>query len=287
MVTVESLASQLSRLPLLDDQQLLTSIEELDRLESLVHAAKAIMIAEAERRDATARLQLCSTATFLTHGQVRTNRQAVALVREAVELDRFPLVAGALRRGEVSTDQARGILTGLAKLPAELSAVQSARAQTMMLQFAEQFGPDDLRRLSRAIWERLDPTGYELSEAARLEAEQCSAERNRRLSIVPDGMGSMILTGQLPVADGEELRVLVEAHAQSIWARCAEQPPGRQVPMTRAQTRADALMRIIRRAATAGEAPGTAGTVRGSACWPAWTHCGPGSARPGSSVGKG
>ncbi|OYN99398.1 hypothetical protein CGZ96_07100 [Enemella evansiae] len=156
----------------------------------------------------------CSTATFLrsTHG--RTGRQARALVREAMELDRFSTVFDAFAKGRVSVDQAQGILAGLEQLPADLPSAASDTAQTMMVEFADQFDPDDLRRMSRAIWERLDPDGFDSADAARLEAEQRSAEQHRCLSIVPDGCGSMIIAGSVPLADGEQLRVLVDAHAQ-------------------------------------------------------------------------
>lgn len=259
MASVEAVVPSLTRLPLVDDKEALATLEELDRLVSLAHAARARVIAEVERREAAERVHLCSTATFLrsTHG--RTGRQARALVREAMELDRFSTVFDAFAKGRVSVDQAQGILAGLKKLPADLPSAASDTAQTMMVEFADQFDPDDLRRMSRAIWERLDPDGFDSADAARLEAEQRSAEQHRCLSIVPDGCGSMIIAESVPLADGEQLRVLVDAHAQPIWARCAEQPPGRQVPMTRAQARADALLLIIRRATATADAPSHGG----------------------------
>ncbi|OYO17705.1 HNH endonuclease [Enemella evansiae] len=255
MAAVDAIVPGLTRLQLLTDQETLATVEDLDRLASLVHAARAEAIAEVERRDAPRHIHLCSTAAFLgrTHG--RTGRQARALVREAVELDRFATVAYACRQGRVSADQLRGILAGLQKLPDDLPTTACDRAQSMMVEFADQLGPDDLRKLSRVIWERLDPEGCETAEANRLEAEARAAQERRRLAIVPDGCGSMIIAGSVPLADGEELRALVDAHAQSIWARCAEQPKARQVPMTRAQARADALLLIVRRAATTADAP--------------------------------
>lgn len=104
-----------------------------------------------------------------------------------MELDRFSTVFDAFAKGRVSVDQAQGILAGLKKLPADLPSAASDTAQTMMVHFADQFDPDDLRRMSRAIWERLDPDGFDSADAARLEAEQRSAEQHRCLSIVPDG----------------------------------------------------------------------------------------------------
>ncbi|WP_179256165.1 HNH endonuclease signature motif containing protein [Enemella evansiae] len=255
MASVEAVVPSLTRLALLTDKEVLATVEELDRLESLVHTARAAAIAEAERREAAEHVHLCSTATFLTRMNARTNRQANALVREAMELRRFAIVSDACRSGRVSTDQLRGILAGLKKLPGDLPTTAGETAHLMMVDFAEQFGPDDLRRMSRAIWERLDPDGYDRAEADRLEAEARAAHANRRFSIAPDGCGSMIISGSVPLVDGEQLRALIDAHTQSIWCRHIEQPKGQQVPMTRAQVRADALIVIVRRATATGDAP--------------------------------
>ena len=259
MASVEAVVPALTRLALLTDQEALATVEELDRLESLVHAARAAAIAEVERREAAEHVHLCSTATFLSRTNARTNRQANALVREAMELRRFATVSAACRSGRVSTDQLRGILAGLKKLPDDLPTPAGQTAQVMMVEFADRFGPDDLRRMSRAIWERLDPDGYDHAEADRLAAEARAAQENRRLSILPDGCGSMIITGSVPLGDGDQLRALIDAHTQSIWCRNKEQPRGRQVPMTKAQVRADALILIVRRACAAGDAPSHGG----------------------------
>ncbi|OYO12432.1 hypothetical protein BI335_14605 [Enemella evansiae] len=74
MASVEAVVPSLTRLALLTDKEVLATVEELDRLVSLAHAARARVIAEVERREAAERVHLCSTATFLrsTHG--RTGR---------------------------------------------------------------------------------------------------------------------------------------------------------------------------------------------------------------------
>ena len=255
MAMVEELLPSAARLDLLDPQESPALLDDCDALVSLAHVLRARVIATVERRQAAEQEHLCSTATYLTKAHRHTGKQARQLVTEALELDRLPRLVDAAQEGLVSTEQARGILAGLKNIPCGLAPADSDRAQELMVGFAASHDPTDLRRLSRHLWEVIDPLGAEALEAERLEAEHKLAEQNRRLTLTPDGMGSVILSGRLPLADGAELTALLEAHAQSIWARSTEQPIGQQVPMTRAQARADALLVLARRALGAGDAP--------------------------------
>lgn len=255
MATIEALLPGADRIELLDPKQSLALLDECDALVSLAHALRARVIAAVERQQAAEQEHLCSTATYLTRNHRHTGKRASQLVTEAMGLGRFPRLEAAARDGYISAGQARGILAGLKDLPADLAPADTERAQDLMIGFAASHDPADLRRLSRHLWEVIDPLGAEAREADRLETEQRLAEQNRRLTLTPDGMGSIILTGKLPLAEGAELTAVLEAHAQSIWVRSSEQAPGQQIPMTRAQARADALLVIARRALAAGDAP--------------------------------
>lgn len=256
---VESILPGADRMELLDPQESLALLDDCDSLVSLAHALRAKAIAQVERQQAAEQEHLCSTAVYLTSEHRHTGRRARELVREALELDRAPRVADACRQGQVSAEQARGILHGLSDLPDDLATTERDRAERLMVQFADTHDPKALRRLSTHLWQTIDPDGADEREAARLEAEEKLAQQNRRLTLAPDGMGSMIIAGKLPLADGVELKAVLEAYTQSIWARSAEQPKHQQLPMTRAQARADALLVLVRRALASGRAPQRAG----------------------------
>ncbi|OYO12863.1 HNH endonuclease [Enemella evansiae] len=256
---VESILPGADRIELLDPKDSLALLDNCDVLVSLAHALRAKVIAQVEHQQAAEQEHLCSTAVYLTGEHRHTGRRARELVREALELDRAPRVADACRQGQVSAEQARGILHGLSDLPDDLATAERDRAERLMVQFADTHDPKALRRLSTHLWQTIDPDGADEREAARLEAEEKLAQQNRRLTLAPDGMGSMIIAGKLPLADGAELKAVLEAYTQSIWARSTEQPKHQQVPMTRAQARADALLVLVRRALASGRAPQRAG----------------------------
>ncbi|NNG19811.1 DUF222 domain-containing protein [Naumannella sp. ID2617S] len=257
VITAVSLLPELDNLALLTDQEILALLDRADAMAAAVAAARAKVIAESEQREAAERTHLCSTATFLTRHHRHSSREARRIVKQATTLfGRFSLIAEAACAGLLSDSQIRGILTGLQNLPETLSAAESDRAQELMVGFAADFAPDDLRKLSLHVRQTIDPDGTDAQEAARLEAERLHAEKNRRLSLAPDHHGSYILTGKLPLADGEELAALLKAHESALWRAATETDA---VPPTRAQMRADALMILIRRAAKVGDAPKNGG----------------------------
>ncbi|NNG20591.1 DUF222 domain-containing protein [Naumannella sp. ID2617S] len=257
VITAVSMLPELDNLALLTDEEILALLDRADAMAAAVAAARAKVIAETEQREAAERLHLCSTATFLTRQHRHSSREARRIVKQATTLfGRFNLIAESACAGLLSDSQVRGILTGLQNLPDTLSAAELQQAQELMVGFAADFAPDDLRMLSLHVRQTIDPDGTDAQEAARLEAERLQAEKNRRLSLAPDHHGSYILAGKLPLADGEELAALVKAHESALWRAATETD---SVPPTRAQMRADALMILIRRATKAGDAPRNGG----------------------------
>lgn len=254
-LSIDQLDAELDRGTLLTPARVLELLTAAERLCARAHAARARAIALAEKLAAAEQQHLCSTATYLASEHRHTGRQVRHLVAEARDLARFPRIVAAFQTGHLSPAPVSSILINLTSLPENISTGEFDQAQDLMVSFAETNDPAALRTLSRVLRETIDPEGADRDEAARLAAEERLAHQNRRLTLTPDGLGAMLLAGRLPLADGEELRALLEAHTQSIWAHNAEQRPGHQVPMAKAQVRADALMLLVRRASRAGTAP--------------------------------
>ncbi|OYO19297.1 HNH endonuclease [Enemella dayhoffiae] len=257
VITAVSMLPELDNLALLTDEEILALLDRADAMAAAVAAGRARVIAETTKREAAERVHLVSTATFLTRQHRHSSREASRIVKQATTLhSRFPLIADAACAGLLSDSQVRGILNGLQELPDTLATAELDRAQELMVGFAADFAPDDLRKLSLHVRQTIDPEGTEVAEAARLEAERLLAEKNRRLSLAPDHHGSYLLTGKLPLADGEELAALLKAHESALWREVTGTDA---VPPTRAQLRADALMILVRRAAKVGDAPKNGG----------------------------
>ncbi len=174
------------------------------------------------------------------HATNRVSRVASRVdVRLARDLaDRFTVVAEAWRDGVVSTQQARGIVAGLKHLPCALSSSQMEACQSDVVGFADRLDPDELRKVAERMAEVMDPDHAEALEADRAERDARFAFLRRSLVVVPDHHGSMLVRGQLPVADGQ----LFLAQLDALLPSAASYHLTHEVP-DRPARRADALVR--------------------------------------------
>ena len=190
------------------------------------------------------------------HATNRVSRPASrADVRLAKDLaDRFSVVAQAWREGMVSGQQARGIVAGLKNLPLSLSPSQMEQCQADVVGFADRFDPDELRKIAERMVEVIDPEHAEALEADRAERDARIAFLRRSLVVVSDHHGSMLVRGQLPMADG----VLFLAQLDALMPSAASYHLTREVP-DRPARRADALVRWCAVMAASGELPAMGG----------------------------
>lgn len=190
------------------------------------------------------------------HGSNRVTRSvARAQVRFAGRLvEDFPIIHDGMRDGVVSEDQAKGIIKGLLKAPAALTMSGHEQRQEEMLGFAAEFDPKSLEVLASRMAELTDPEAADDAEASRLEREARQAQAARSLTVVPDHRGSMLIRGQVPLADGEVLLAQLRACMPSRESYERESlVPAPNVRM------ADALIRLTTIAANAGELPAVGG----------------------------
>lgn len=227
---------------------IVTQIDSLcDRLAgvrmTLLHDAEFVRepgLSVAERLHATNRVSRASS------------RADARLARDLA--DRFPTFAEAWRDGMVSAQQARGIVAGLKQLPLALSPAQLEACQADVVGFADRLDPDELRKVAERMAEVVDPDHAESLEADRLERDARIAFRRRSLMFVPDHHGSMLIRGQLPLADGQ----LFLAQLDALLPSTASYSLTNEIP-DRPARRADALMRWCAIQSSSGELPAQGG----------------------------
>ncbi len=178
----------------------------------------------------------------------RTSRADVRLARDLA--DRYPVVAQAWRDGTVSAQQARSIVAGLRQLPLALSPSQMEACQTDVVGFAAQLDPDELRMVAERMAEVIDPERAQEREAERIERDARIGHARRALVVWPDHHGSMMIRGQLPVADG----ALFLSQLEALMPSAASYEVSGDVP-ERAARRADALVRLCGVAVSSGQLP--------------------------------
>lgn len=190
------------------------------------------------------------------HATNRISRQASrADARLAKDLaDRFMVVGDAWRSGRVSGQQARGIVAGLKHLPLSLSPLQMEQCQEDVVGFADRLDPDELRTVAERMAEVIDPDHAEALGAECADRDARTAFLRRSLVVVPDHHGSMLVRGQLPIADGQ----LFLAQLDALMPSAASYQLSREVP-DRPARRADALVRWCAINAAAGALPALGG----------------------------
>ena len=102
----------------------------------------------------------------------------------ATALDReHPVLAAAMREGDVTLAQAQVIHRALAALPSSVDADTVAQAEAHLVAQAGVFGPKELARLGRRILEVVAPEIAEEAEARRLAELEANAAGRTRLTM--------------------------------------------------------------------------------------------------------
>jgi hypothetical protein len=241
------------------DDQCLATLIEFQRLEAAVAAGKLQFLGSMEERQVTQHATQLSTAVWLnatTASSLNAAHREVGLAKGLHR--RFPRILAAMARGAVSPEQAGAIVGVLKKLPEELSVEQVQAAEKTMIGFAAEYGPEGLRDLAQHVLEVIAPEMAEATEGARLEAQDKAARRNQHLRIRDDGDGTTSISGKLPAADGEALRTVIEAIANSAKAAEPDANWAEGQPSYEAR-RAQALMTLVHSYQAGGEGPRNGG----------------------------
>ncbi|OYO17077.1 hypothetical protein BI335_10055 [Enemella evansiae] len=249
---------------LLTDEQRLHLGELNEQITARLHAHTTRTLAGIDQADASKHVHGVCTTTWMRERHAYSGPEASGVLREAIRIVNAPLVWEGLAQARVSPRQTTAILTALKHLPPELPASQEVAAQQTMVDQAQQFGPSELRVLGVRLVEVVDPDHADALLERRLEQQEAAARRNRELHLYPDGMGSTIIKGRLPIAEGEKLFALLDSLVDK---NKTDEPPvcgsyctgpscglcgGRP---SRSMRRADALLELAQAYADACHAP--------------------------------
>jgi hypothetical protein len=204
------------------------SLVALQRLETRMAATRLRMLAvaddvaeEAGARDVGVWLQ---RATRSDRGPAR---RAMTLSRA---LDRRWLaLAAAHAAGEVSTAQTEVIARVLDELPDDVGAEVLAQAERVLIGYAADFAPKELRRLGRTILGVVAPEVGEEQERKQLEDEERHARKKTSLTSHSHGDGTTTIKIRLPDASADRLTTYLHAWTNP---RRPDGSPGRTDAMT-------------------------------------------------------
>jgi hypothetical protein len=155
-----------------------------------------------------------STAAFLAHLTQTKRADASAQVRLARDLDgRFPVLGAALAAGLVSPEQVRVCVSALRRLPKDLPVAKLEECQRFLVDAAQRFAPDQLKRVARRLWEVVDPDGAEAKDGEALEDEEELARAKAYFRSWRNGDGTTGFRGKLPDLQADMLLKAIQAFA--------------------------------------------------------------------------
>ena len=248
-------------LALSTDAALLEAVTEAFIQAGRAHAYALSLLAEVEKRDAVHAELGVSTTGWLTDTGRYTRREASRLLNDADDLARFTQVRSGMLDGTISVPQSGAVARVLRHLPDDLGPDARRIAETTMVGYCSEFDSQALKHLSRHLLEVIAPQIADETEAKRLEREARQAHARRHLTFVPDGDGSMLIRGSLPLVEGELLKAQVDAiaaRARRVALDTAD-PLVEPGTITMSMRRADALTQLVDHAARTRIAPAHGG----------------------------
>ncbi|WP_415630000.1 DUF222 domain-containing protein, partial [Nocardioides dubius] len=135
---------------------------------------------------------------YLAHETKQAHGTMARELRTARELDsKWMHLHAALREGRVNLAQSVEITRSLNALSDDLDATVLRDAERTLVEHAEEFGPNDLRRMGKRIIDVVAPEIAEAVEGKRLADEERSARERQQLTLKPQGDGTTRISGLL------------------------------------------------------------------------------------------
>jgi hypothetical protein len=197
--------------------QLLEAIPRLAVHQNAVAAVGLAMLREADRHQVGDPIGSANTAGWfatVTRSSKPAAHRQVALAKQLDEDAHVP-TREACGRGEISVEQAAVIMRAVDALPKDLvDPAVKTRAEKMLVGFAAEHDPRNLRFLGHRVLEYIAPDLAEEAERRVLEAEERNAAAAAHFEMHPDGHGSMLGRFKIPVLAG----AMLEKHLNAIAA---------------------------------------------------------------------
>jgi hypothetical protein len=229
-----------------EDRDLTSAVVELEAAQRRIDAARLAVLARVEARGSYADSGAVNATAWLRSATQAHSGKAVAEVKLAVSLGRYPQLAAALASGAVSAAQVQVCVKALDALPATTSAEKMAQAEAFLVEQCALFDPAQLAKLGKHLLHVMDPDGPEL-----LEEEEQRAVRQRELQIT-ECAGGVKLRGFF---DTEAAATVMSALGPLSAPLTGADLPGGRDDRPASQRRADAMVELARRALNAGDLP--------------------------------
>ncbi|MGW3786773.1 DUF222 domain-containing protein [Micromonospora chokoriensis] len=235
----------------LPEHELVAALDAAHRLQQRLAAVTLTLVREIDGRG-TARAQGASTTTVWLRERLRmTVPAARRLVDLATALDTGnPGIRQALADGAINLDQARVIADTATTVQSTADTETADKAVGVLVEWAGQFDPTLLRRMSTRILDHVAPDLADAAAAAALAAEDARATRDRHLTISEQTDGRLRLTGTLDAETAALLRAAIDPLSA---------PTGPDDTRCPGQRRHDALTDVCRLALRTGELPDSGG----------------------------
>ncbi|MFI6779478.1 DUF222 domain-containing protein [Micromonospora sp. NPDC050276] len=231
----------------LPEHELIAALDAAHRLEQRLAAVTLALVRELDGRG-TARAQGASSTTAWLRERLRLAIPAARrLVDLATALDTGnPAVRQALADGHLSLDQARIITDTVTTVQATAGAEVADKAVVVLVDWAAQFDPTQLRKLGTRILDHVAPDIADTAAQAALEAEARRAARDRHVTVSELSDGRLRLTGVLDAETAGLLRAAIDPLTA---------PAGSDDQRSPGQRRHDALTDICRLVLRTGDLP--------------------------------
>lgn len=253
---LDVLTSDRLRLP--SDRERMDTLSTAVKISSRLDAYQSRLAARMDADEAVWHEHGTSVSTWLTQTHQFTTREAHAMVKAGRKLSRFDRVGAAAEDGLLLPAQARAVTSVLDLLPAEFDGNQIDQAQQMMIGFAKVHNSSELRTLTSALVEMLDPVSAEEREAKRVEREYKQAVRDRHLKFTHHGDGAVSFRGSLPTTEAEGFIEILHSYMAQIKRGLDIADPEAEY-ITPAMHRADALIAMVRAHQAHSMAPNNGG----------------------------
>ncbi|MFC7551022.1 DUF222 domain-containing protein [Plantactinospora sp. GCM10030261] len=235
----------------LSDTELLAALDAAVVSQRRIAAVVSGLVREIHGRDLPRRDGATSTTAWLRHRHRLTGRAAHLAVTDAGQLDTAPdPVRHAILTGAISLDQARIIIDTVDLVRREAGEIAADKAVGILLDWAGQFDPVDLRRLAHRILDHIAPHLAEDAQRRALEADEKRHQRDRYLHLSPVGDGRLRLSGLLDAETSALLRTTLDPLTR---------PSGQDDRRNPGQRRHDALTEVCRLTLRAGDLPAHGG----------------------------
>jgi hypothetical protein len=243
----------------LSDTDVVACLDVTQQASQALAAVELHLIRQADSRGLPAAQHATSAGSWVRRQLRVSHPAATRLVTLSQAMDHRPGLDQALTVGAVNLEQADVIVKCLDSLPTSIGAEAVAKAEAILIGWAAEFGPRDLKTLADRILEHVAPEIAEAAEAAALDRLEKQAHQKRTLSLDPIGDGQVRIRGLLDA----EAAAIVSAALDPLCAprHTAATPLGSGSDPATAdsrdagQRRADALVEVCRLALNTGDLP--------------------------------